>query len=87
MGWDDTHPDTGLNNGAYPETAMPRGNNANMIIFVNLFLNQLKVFIRLDEAVLSVEDPEILTAILLETGAYHKKIPGFRPEMFRVINT
>ena len=55
-----------------------------MIIFVNLFFNQLKVFIRLDEAVLSVEDPEILTAILLETGAYHKKIPGFRPEMFRV---
>ena len=55
-----------------------------MIIFVNLFFNQLKVFIRLDEAVSSVEDPEILTAILLETGAYHKKIPGFRPEMFRV---
>jgi len=42
-----------------------------------------KVFIRLDEALLSVEEPEILTAILLETGAYHKKIPGFRPEMFR----
>ena len=31
-----------------------------------------------------MEEPEILTAILLETGAYHKKIPGFRPEMFRV---
>ena len=42
------------------------------------------MFIRLDEAVLSVEEPEILTAILLETGAYHKKIPGFRPEMFWV---
>ena len=25
LGWDDTHTYTGLNNGAYPGTAMPRG--------------------------------------------------------------
>ena len=31
-----------------------------------------------------MEDPDILTEILLQTGAFHKKIPGFRPEMFWV---
>jgi len=41
-----------------------------------------KVFIRIDEALSSVDDPQILTSILLETGAYHKKIQGFKPEMF-----
>ena len=40
--------------------------------------------IRIDEALSSVEEPEVLTAILLETGAFHKKIPGFKPEMFWV---
>ena len=44
----------------------------------------LQVFIRIDEALTSADDPEILTSILLETGAYHKKIPGFKPEMFWV---
>lgn len=44
----------------------------------------LQVFIRIDEALSSVEEPEVLTAILLETGAFHKKIPGFKPEMFWV---
>ena len=43
-----------------------------------------KVFIRIDEALSNVEDPDILTEILLQTGAFHKKIPGFRPEMFWV---
>ena len=43
-----------------------------------------QVFIRIDEALQSADDPDILTAVLLETGAFHKKIPGFRPEMFRV---
>lgn len=41
-----------------------------------------KVFIRIDEALASADDPDVLTSILLETGAYHKKIPGFKPEMF-----
>ena len=31
-----------------------------------------------------MEDPDILTEILLQTGAFHKKIPGFKPEMFWV---
>ena len=43
-----------------------------------------KVFIRIDEALSNVDDPDILTEVLLQTGAYHKKIPGFRPEMFWV---
>ena len=39
---------------------------------------------RIDEAVASVENPEVLSSILIETGAFHKKIPGFKPEMFWV---
>ena len=39
---------------------------------------------RIDEALASVENPDILTAILIETGAAHKKIPGFEPKMFWV---
>ena len=39
---------------------------------------------RIDEALASVENPDILTTILIETGAAHKKIPGFQPEMFWV---
>ena len=39
---------------------------------------------RIDEALASVENPDSLTAILIETGAAHKKIPGFGPEMFWV---
>jgi len=41
-----------------------------------------KVMERIDEALANVENPDILSAILMETGAYHKKIPGFKPEMF-----
>ena len=32
----------------------------------------------------NLDDPDILTEILLQTGAFHKKIPGFKPEMFWV---
>ena len=39
---------------------------------------------RIDEALANTENPEVLTAILIETGAYHKKIPGFNPQMFWV---
>ena len=45
----------------------------------------MQVFIRIDEALTSADEPDVLTSILLETGAYHKKIPGFKPEMFWVI--
>ena len=31
-----------------------------------------------------MENPDILIAILIESGAFHKKIPGFDPEMFWV---
>jgi len=41
-----------------------------------------KVLIRIDEAMSNLDDPDILTEILLQTGAFHKKIPGFKPEMF-----
>jgi len=43
-----------------------------------------KVMERIDEAVASVETMDIMTSILLETGAYHKKVPGFKPEMFKM---
>ena len=43
-----------------------------------------KVLIRIDEAMSNLDDPDILTEILLQTGAFHKKIPGFKPEMFWV---
>ena len=39
---------------------------------------------RIDEALASVENPDSLTAILIETGAAHKKIQGFEPEIFWV---
>ena len=39
---------------------------------------------RIDEALASVENPDVLTAILIQTGAFHKKIPGFNPDMFWV---
>ena len=39
---------------------------------------------RIDEALASVENPDVLSSILIETGAFHKKIPGFKPEMFWV---
>ena len=48
------------------------------------YYKYFKVFIRIDEALSNVDDPDILTEILLQTGAFHKKIPGFRPEMFWV---
>merc|ERR1719411_1603542 len=43
-----------------------------------------KVMERIDEAVASVETMDIMTSILLETGAYHRKVPGFKPEMFKM---
>ena len=39
---------------------------------------------RIDEALASVENPDSLTAILIETGAAHKKKSGFQLEMFWV---
>ena len=39
---------------------------------------------RIDEALSSVENPDVLKAILLETGTFHKKIPGFNRDMFWV---
>ena len=38
---------------------------------------------RIDDALASVETP-VLTKILLQTGAFHRKLPGFEPGMFRV---
>ena len=39
---------------------------------------------RIDEALASVEKPEVLTAVLKATGAGHRKVPGFNPDMFWV---
>jgi len=43
-----------------------------------------RVMLRVDDAVGSLETIDIATDILLQTGAYHKKIPGFKPEMFKL---
>ena len=39
---------------------------------------------KIDNALASVENPDVLTKILLQTGAFHRKLPGFEPKMFRV---
>ena len=39
---------------------------------------------RIDEALASVEKPEVLTAVLKATGAGHRKVSGFNPDMFWV---
>ena len=39
---------------------------------------------RIDNALFSMEDPETMKSIFMETGAYHRRIVGFRPEMFKV---
>ena len=63
-------------------------NSQNTIVsFVfNLHTNyyNFKVMARIDDALASVENPDVLTKILLQTGAFHKKIAGFKPEIFRV---
>merc|ERR1712127_52830 len=43
-----------------------------------------KVMERIDEAVASIEEMDCMTSLLMQTGAYHKQIPGFDPEMFRL---
>lgn len=40
------------------------------------------VMARIDEALANVEKPEVLTAVLKATGAGHRKVPGFNPDMF-----
>ena len=39
---------------------------------------------RIDDALASVENTDVLTKILLQTGAFHRKLPGFEPAMFWV---
>eukprot|EP00092_Neocalanus_flemingeri_P093546 GFUD01118899.1.p1 GENE.GFUD01118899.1~~GFUD01118899.1.p1 ORF type:complete len:179 (+),score=51.20 GFUD01118899.1:248-784(+) len=42
-----------------------------------------QVMERIDNALFSMEDPDTMKSILLETGAYHRRVVGFRPEMFQ----
>ena len=46
----------------------------------------LQVMERLDNALFSIEDPETMKSILMETGAYHRRVEGFRLDMFKVRN-
>ena len=39
---------------------------------------------RIDNALFSMEDPGTMQSILIETGAYHRRIVGFSQEMFNV---
>ena len=44
----------------------------------------LQVMERIDESVCSLEEMDAMTSLLHQTGAYHRKVPGFQPEMFKV---
>ena len=39
---------------------------------------------RIDSALVCLEQPDILTHILLQTGAWHTRLQGFIPNMFQV---
>ena len=44
----------------------------------------MQVMERLDNALFNMEEPDTMRTILLETGAYHRRIQGLRSEMFKV---
>ena len=44
----------------------------------------LQVMERIDNALFSMEDPETMKSIFMETGAYHRRIVGFKSEMLKV---
>ena len=54
------------------------------ILLIEILMIILQVMERLDNALFSMEDPETMKSILMETGAYHRRVVGFSPEMFKV---
>ena len=54
------------------------------ILRIVMLMTILQVMERLDNALFSIEDPETMKSILMETGAYHRRVEGFRLDMFKV---
>ena len=54
------------------------------ILMIVMLMLILQVMERLDNALFSIEDPETMKSILMETGAYHRRVVGFRSDMFKV---
>ena len=53
-------------------------------VLISILTLMHQVMERIDNALFSMEDPETMKSILMETGAYHRRIVGFNSEMFKV---
>ena len=54
------------------------------ILMIVMLMLILQVMERLDNALFSIEDPETMKSILMETRAYHRRVERFRSDMFKV---